>query len=73
MEERLVSEVAVHGYLILLLPACEGTVYPMVACDSSEVERSRKGLQSQHSLQEPAPGNPFPAVSHTSLRRALTL
>lgn len=74
MEERLVSEVAVHGYLILLLPACEGTVYPVVACNGSEVKREAgRGHNPNIPFKSLPPGDPFPAISHTSLSQALTL
>lgn len=70
----MVSEVAVHGHLILLRPACEGSVYPIVACDGSEVKRETgKGYNPNISFKNQPPGDPFPAVSHTSLSWALTL
>lgn len=78
MEERLVSEVAVHGHLILLCPACEGTVYPVVACvypvDGSEVKRETgRGYNPTIPFKSLPPRGSFPASSHTSLSRALTL
>lgn len=78
MEERLVSEVAVHGHLILLRPACEGTVYPVVACvypvDGSEVKRKTgRGYSPTIPFKSLPPRGSFPAISRTSLSRALTL
>lgn len=74
MEERLVSEIALHGHLVPLLPACEGTVYPVVACDGSEVKRETgRGYNPTIPFKSLPQHDSFPAISHTSLSRALTL
>lgn len=72
------SEVVVHGHLILLRPACGGTVYPVVACvypvDGSEVKRETgRGYNPTIPFKSLPPRDSFPAVSHTSLSQALTL